>query len=405
MNPTYLATARLLTEIAPVVFESGVFALKGGTAINLFLREMPRLSVDLDLVFTDHRLPRAEALAAINEALRVARDRLAKRGFRVQAVSAADMGETKLLVRTRRPLREDRSQHRDSRHRASDADDGADRRGQRRADGRPGASRCFRRKTSTAASWSPRWTASIRAICSTSWSSSRTAASRRRSDAPSSCTSQATTARFHEVLFPTPKDIRLAYEGSFVGMTTEPVTLEALLETRERLFRELPAALDANEREFLRTLVRAEPRLVAAGNSASRGAARDSMETPESGAVGAQRTQQDFAHYPTRWTSVWSDRRDDLPWSASACPFTRAHRRGTPGGSTTGRDDQSVRLSRLVCGRCCERCETSSCLYTCGSSPEQRVEAASGSLVAMRGRCSWMWKKQLLSNSRDFVRY
>ena len=55
MNPTYLATARLLTEIAPVVFESGIFALKGGTAINLFLREMPRLSVDLDLVFIDHR--------------------------------------------------------------------------------------------------------------------------------------------------------------------------------------------------------------------------------------------------------------------------------------------------------------------------------------------------------------
>ena len=28
----------------PVVFESGVFALKGGTAINLFVRDMPRLS-------------------------------------------------------------------------------------------------------------------------------------------------------------------------------------------------------------------------------------------------------------------------------------------------------------------------------------------------------------------------
>ncbi|MEQ1758748.1 MAG: nucleotidyl transferase AbiEii/AbiGii toxin family protein [Vicinamibacterales bacterium] len=98
MNPTYMATARLLTEIAPVVFESGIFALKGGTAINLFLRNVPRLSVDLDLVFTDHRTPRAEALAAINEALRAGRDRLAKRGFKVQAVSAADMGETRLLV-------------------------------------------------------------------------------------------------------------------------------------------------------------------------------------------------------------------------------------------------------------------------------------------------------------------
>jgi hypothetical protein len=98
MNATYLATARLLTQIAPVVFEDGVFALKGGTAINLFLRDMPRLSVDLDLVFPDHRLPRDEALAAINEALRAARGRLSRLGFRVQTVSAADMGETKLIV-------------------------------------------------------------------------------------------------------------------------------------------------------------------------------------------------------------------------------------------------------------------------------------------------------------------
>ena len=42
-------------------------------------------------------------------------------------------------------------------------------------------------------------------------------------------------------------------------MTTEPVTLETLLETRERLFREVPAGIDSNEQEFLRTLVRARP--------------------------------------------------------------------------------------------------------------------------------------------------
>lgn len=98
MNEIYLATARLLTEAAPFVFESGVFALKGGTAINLFLRDMPRLSVDLDLVFTDHRLPRADTLVAINDALRACRARLTKRGLKVQALSAADMGETRLLI-------------------------------------------------------------------------------------------------------------------------------------------------------------------------------------------------------------------------------------------------------------------------------------------------------------------
>jgi predicted nucleotidyltransferase component of viral defense system len=51
MNQTYLDTARLLTQVAPLVFVDDTFALKGGTAINLFVRDMPRLSVDLDLVF------------------------------------------------------------------------------------------------------------------------------------------------------------------------------------------------------------------------------------------------------------------------------------------------------------------------------------------------------------------
>jgi len=58
MNQLYLDTAKLLTQVAPLVFQEGVFALKGGTAINLFLRDMPRLSVDLDLVFPDYTLPR-----------------------------------------------------------------------------------------------------------------------------------------------------------------------------------------------------------------------------------------------------------------------------------------------------------------------------------------------------------
>jgi hypothetical protein len=32
MNQFYLDTARLLTQVAPIVFADGVFALKGGTA-------------------------------------------------------------------------------------------------------------------------------------------------------------------------------------------------------------------------------------------------------------------------------------------------------------------------------------------------------------------------------------
>ncbi len=68
MNQTYLDTARLPTQVVPLVFVDDTFALKEGTAINLFVRDMPRLSVDLDLVFPDHTLPRDEVLARIDEA-------------------------------------------------------------------------------------------------------------------------------------------------------------------------------------------------------------------------------------------------------------------------------------------------------------------------------------------------
>ncbi|MBM9535458.1 nucleotidyl transferase AbiEii/AbiGii toxin family protein [Desulfobulbus alkaliphilus] len=76
MNPVYLETARLLTQVVPLIFNGDTFALKGGTAINLFVRDMSRLSVDLDLVFPDHRMERVQALKQINEAIRQAAGRL-----------------------------------------------------------------------------------------------------------------------------------------------------------------------------------------------------------------------------------------------------------------------------------------------------------------------------------------
>jgi len=66
VNDNFINTVRLLLKIAPTVFHSGKFALKGGTAINLFIREMPRLSVDLDLIYIDHTKPREEAFADIS---------------------------------------------------------------------------------------------------------------------------------------------------------------------------------------------------------------------------------------------------------------------------------------------------------------------------------------------------
>ncbi|MGH3571900.1 MAG: nucleotidyl transferase AbiEii/AbiGii toxin family protein, partial [Pseudonocardiaceae bacterium] len=95
----YLETARLLTQVAPLVLVDDTFALKGGTAINLFARDMPRLSVDLDLVFPDFKLTREVALARINDAIRQSAERLNTRGFEARAVAVSNAGETKLFVR------------------------------------------------------------------------------------------------------------------------------------------------------------------------------------------------------------------------------------------------------------------------------------------------------------------
>ncbi len=45
---TYEAQVALLVRVLPHVAGESVFALKGGTAINLFYRDLPRLSVDID---------------------------------------------------------------------------------------------------------------------------------------------------------------------------------------------------------------------------------------------------------------------------------------------------------------------------------------------------------------------
>lgn len=65
----YIEQAQVLLEVAPLVFHSGLFAMKGGTAINLFLQDMPRLSMDIDCVYTPVDQPRDAAFDAIHHTL------------------------------------------------------------------------------------------------------------------------------------------------------------------------------------------------------------------------------------------------------------------------------------------------------------------------------------------------
>ncbi len=52
MNDIYKAQCTLLLRILPIINRIDSFALKGGTALNFFIRNLPRLSIDVDLVYT-----------------------------------------------------------------------------------------------------------------------------------------------------------------------------------------------------------------------------------------------------------------------------------------------------------------------------------------------------------------
>ena len=99
MLDRYVAQVRLLLNALPDIAGETAFALKGGTAINLFYRDMPRLSVDVDLTY----LPVADRRSSLEE-IDSALDRIAAavtaRNPRLRARRIAGGGDigTRLVV-------------------------------------------------------------------------------------------------------------------------------------------------------------------------------------------------------------------------------------------------------------------------------------------------------------------
>jgi predicted nucleotidyltransferase component of viral defense system len=96
----YMRQVELLFRTLPFIARQPVFALKGGTAINLFYRDMPRLSVDIDLTY----LPiedRDKTLGGIDNALDHIREDLLRnlRGVAVQRIAGGGNNDTRILVK------------------------------------------------------------------------------------------------------------------------------------------------------------------------------------------------------------------------------------------------------------------------------------------------------------------
>jgi predicted nucleotidyltransferase component of viral defense system len=71
----YEERAKLLIKVLPEVAKEKDFVLLGGTAINFFIKDMPRISVDLDLMYLPVG-PRKEALENIEGVLMRVKDNI-----------------------------------------------------------------------------------------------------------------------------------------------------------------------------------------------------------------------------------------------------------------------------------------------------------------------------------------
>src|SRR5690606_40376826 len=98
MNMKYRDQVSLLLNVLPEVGKEKDFALHGGTAINLFIRDMPRLSVDIDLTY----LPvedRETTIDNIAQSLTRIKEGIEKKIPGLSATLRKDIG--KLLITTK----------------------------------------------------------------------------------------------------------------------------------------------------------------------------------------------------------------------------------------------------------------------------------------------------------------
>lgn len=90
MNNIYRQKVELLLKILPFVTDEDCFAIHGGTAINLFVKNLYRLSVDIDVTYIPIE-DRNTSLRRINEALMRIADRVKRRFRDVRVIPRLDI--------------------------------------------------------------------------------------------------------------------------------------------------------------------------------------------------------------------------------------------------------------------------------------------------------------------------
>ncbi len=258
MNPTYVQTVNLLLDIAPTVFQTPRFAMKGGTALNLFVQDLPRLSVDIDVVFINHLTDRETALDEIAQEIQRIEAATAEMGYETRTRKVHGGDEVKLDIFS------------------ADAEVKVEVNFVFRGTVLPVQTRALSGKTQALFSKNIQ----IPVLSPSELYGSKLVAAMDRQhprdlfDVLKMYESQGLTQEIldcfvvylaghnrpvHEVLFSNPQPMEETFKNEFAGMTAEPIELKALLNTQQRLMAELPQALTQNHKNFLLSLVKVTP--------------------------------------------------------------------------------------------------------------------------------------------------
>jgi predicted nucleotidyltransferase component of viral defense system len=255
----YRQQAALLIRVLPFVAEEACFAMKGGTAINLFVRDMPRLSVDIDLTY----LPVADrktSLAEIDAAMRRIAERIQK-GLPDSRVTSSKLKEAKIISKHFVEL------------------DGV----QIKIEVTPVLRGCVydpEKKSVSEAVEAAFGFAEIQIVSFADLYGGKLVAALDRQhprdlfDVRDLLANEGISDELRkafvvyilshnrpmaEVLAPTRQDITQEFERGFEGMTQKPVSLDELLKAREDLIAELVGKMPAEHRRFLTSFKRGKP--------------------------------------------------------------------------------------------------------------------------------------------------
>ncbi len=257
MDARYLEQARLLLRYLPAMAAVDCFALKGGTAINLFVRDLPRLSVDIDLVYLPLS-PRAQALAETRDALAsmAARGEHLVPGLQVLDAGGIDSPKQIVIMEQARikvepnPVMRGTVFPMETRRLV------------------PAAEALFGLSVavpvvSHADLYAGKFCAALDRQHPRDWFDVGLLLQNEGVDEPlrqAFVIYLASHSRpMAELLAPRARSLRAAFDREFAGMTREPVTVEFLEGARETLPGLLRSSLSQSERQFLLAIIRGEP--------------------------------------------------------------------------------------------------------------------------------------------------